>query len=32
MKNVSLWGNVDQQIGNNGYKDTQGMQGVKYSF
>ncbi|EPM0023279.1 autotransporter outer membrane beta-barrel domain-containing protein [Citrobacter farmeri] len=31
-KNVTLWGNVAQQIGDNGYKDTQGMLGLKYSF
>ncbi|EPJ5576605.1 autotransporter outer membrane beta-barrel domain-containing protein [Citrobacter farmeri] len=31
-KNVTLWGNVAQQIGDNGYSDTQGMLGLKYSF
>ena len=29
---LSLWGNVAQQIGDKGYSDTQGMLGVKYSF
>ena len=29
---LQLWGNVAQQIGNNGYSDTQGMLGIKYSF
>lgn len=31
-KNVNLWSNVGQQIGNNGYSDTSVMLGVKYSF
>ncbi|HEM6628297.1 TPA: autotransporter outer membrane beta-barrel domain-containing protein [Citrobacter farmeri] len=31
-KNVTLWGNVAQHIGDNGYSDTQGMLGLKYSF
>ncbi len=31
-KNVTLWGNVSQQVGNNGYSDTAGMLGVKYLF
>ncbi|SFB36763.1 autotransporter family porin, partial [Citrobacter amalonaticus] len=29
---LQLWGNVAQQIGDNGYSDTQGMSGIKYSF
>lgn len=29
---LQLWGNVAQQIGDNGYSDTQGMLGMKYSF
>lgn len=29
---LQLWGNVAQQLGDNGYSDTQGMLGVKYSF
>ncbi|MFS9381227.1 autotransporter outer membrane beta-barrel domain-containing protein [Citrobacter sp. ANG330] len=29
---LQLWGNVAQQIGDNGYSDTQGMLGLKYSF
>ncbi|WP_228397071.1 autotransporter outer membrane beta-barrel domain-containing protein [Limnobaculum xujianqingii] len=31
-KNLNLWGNVAQQIGDKGYSDTQAMIGVKYSF
>ena len=31
-KNLQLWGNVAQQLGDDGYSDTQGMVGVKYSF
>jgi outer membrane autotransporter barrel domain len=31
-KNLSLWGNVGEQLGNNGYSDTSGMIGVKYRF
>ncbi|RXA98509.1 autotransporter outer membrane beta-barrel domain-containing protein [Yersinia sp. 2105 StPb PI] len=31
-KNVNLWGNVGQQIGNKGYSDTAVMLGVKYNF
>ncbi|EGT4252471.1 autotransporter outer membrane beta-barrel domain-containing protein [Citrobacter amalonaticus] len=31
-KNVTLWGNIAQQVGDNGYSDTQGMLGLKYSF
>ncbi|MEB4674313.1 autotransporter outer membrane beta-barrel domain-containing protein [Enterobacteriaceae bacterium G50] len=31
-KRLQLWGNVAQQLGDNGYSDTQGMLGVKYSF
>lgn len=29
---LNLWGNVAQQIGDEGYSDTQVMLGVKYSF
>ena len=29
---LSVWGNVAQQIGDKGYSDTQGMLGMKYSF
>lgn len=29
---LSVWGNVAQQIGDKGYSDTQGMLGIKYSF
>ncbi|WP_208787087.1 autotransporter outer membrane beta-barrel domain-containing protein [Yersinia canariae] len=31
-KNVNLWGNVGQQVGNKGYSDTAVMLGVKYNF
>lgn len=31
-KNINLWSNVGQQIGNNGYSDTSVMLGVKYHF
>lgn len=31
-QHVNLWGNVGQQIGDNGYSDTQLVLGVKYSF
>ncbi|WP_288887281.1 autotransporter outer membrane beta-barrel domain-containing protein [uncultured Citrobacter sp.] len=31
-KNVSLWGNVGQQIGDKGYSDTSAMIGIKASF
>lgn len=31
-KNLHLWGNVAQQIGDKGYSDTQGMLGMKYAF
>ena len=31
-KRLQLWGNVAQQLGDNGYSDTQGMLGMKYSF
>lgn len=31
-KNLHLWGNVAQQVGDKGYSDTQGMLGVKYAF
>lgn len=31
-KNLHLWGNVAQQVGDKGYSDTQGMLGIKYAF
>ncbi|HCU0293258.1 TPA: autotransporter outer membrane beta-barrel domain-containing protein [Citrobacter sedlakii] len=31
-KNVSLWGNVAQQVGDKGYSDTSAMLGIKASF
>lgn len=31
-KNVNLWGNVGQQIGGNGYSDTQATVGFKVNF
>ncbi|HHL2459759.1 TPA: autotransporter outer membrane beta-barrel domain-containing protein [Yersinia enterocolitica] len=31
-KQVNLWGNIGQQIGNKGYSDTSAMLGVKYNF
>lgn len=31
-KQLNLWGNVGQQLGNNGYSDTSVMLGVKYNF
>ncbi|WP_352464665.1 autotransporter outer membrane beta-barrel domain-containing protein [Citrobacter sedlakii] len=31
-KNVSLWGNVGQQVGDKGYSDTSAMLGIKASF
>ena len=31
-KNLHLWGNVAQQIGDKGYSDTQAILGVKYAF
>ncbi|PHZ21414.1 type V secretion protein A [Yersinia massiliensis] len=31
-KQVNLWGNVGQQVGNKGYSDTAIMLGVKYNF
>lgn len=31
-KNLHIWGNVAQQVGDKGYSDTQGMLGVKYAF
>ncbi|WP_337262842.1 MULTISPECIES: autotransporter outer membrane beta-barrel domain-containing protein [unclassified Serratia (in: enterobacteria)] len=30
--NLSLWGNLTQQIGQKGYDDKAAMLGVKYSF
>ncbi|MCR9027395.1 autotransporter outer membrane beta-barrel domain-containing protein [Citrobacter amalonaticus] len=29
---LQLWGNVAQQVGDNGYSDTKGMLGMKYTF
>ncbi|ELD7251975.1 autotransporter outer membrane beta-barrel domain-containing protein, partial [Salmonella enterica] len=29
---LNVWGNVAQQIGDQGYSNTQGLLGVKYSF
>lgn len=31
-KNVALWGNVAQQVGDKGYSDTSAMLGIKVSF
>ncbi|WP_319004394.1 autotransporter outer membrane beta-barrel domain-containing protein [Yersinia massiliensis] len=31
-KQVNLWGNIGQQIGNKGYSDTSAMLGIKYNF
>jgi autotransporter family porin len=31
-KNLRLWGNIGQQIGDKGYSDTKAILGVKYSF
>ncbi len=31
-KNVNLWGNIAQQIGDKGYSDTQAMVGFKVNF
>ncbi|MGP2427749.1 autotransporter outer membrane beta-barrel domain-containing protein, partial [Yersinia sp. 2538 StPb PI] len=31
-KQLNLWGNVGQQVGNKGYSDTAVMLGVKYNF
>ncbi|MEZ6875774.1 autotransporter outer membrane beta-barrel domain-containing protein [Enterobacter sp. KBR-315C3_2022] len=31
-KNLSLWGNIGEQIGDKGYSDTTGMIGIKYHF
>jgi autotransporter family porin len=31
-KNMNIWGNVGQQLGNKGYSDTAVMLGVKYHF
>lgn len=31
-KELNLWGNVGQQVGNTGYSDTAVMLGVKYNF
>lgn len=29
---LNVWGNVAQQVGDQGYSNTQGLLGVKYSF
>ncbi len=29
---LQLWGNVAQQLGDNGFSDTQGTLGIKYQF
>lgn len=31
-RQLDMWGNVTQQIGNSGYSDTQAMIGIKYRF
>lgn len=31
-KNLNLWGNVSQQMGNSGYSATSGVMGVRYRF
>ncbi|MBE0128717.1 autotransporter outer membrane beta-barrel domain-containing protein, partial [Citrobacter amalonaticus] len=31
-KNVALWGNIGQQIGDKGYSDTSAMLGIKLAF
>ncbi|ENN7017478.1 autotransporter outer membrane beta-barrel domain-containing protein [Enterobacter ludwigii] len=31
-QDLSVWGNIAQQVGNNSFSDMQGMAGVKYSF
>lgn len=31
-QDLSVWGNVAQQMGNNGYRDTSGVLGIKYQF
>ncbi len=31
-RDLSVWGNVAQQIGNNGFHDTSGVLGIKYQF
>ncbi|MFC0228937.1 autotransporter outer membrane beta-barrel domain-containing protein [Serratia aquatilis] len=31
-KQLNLWGNVGQQVGNKGYNDTQVILGIKYNF
>lgn len=31
-KNLNLWGNVSQQIGDSGYSDTQAVFGIKYMY
>ncbi|KEY60657.1 outer membrane protein IcsA autotransporter [Serratia sp. DD3] len=31
-KQLNLWGNVGQQVGNKGYSDTAVMVGIKYNF
>ncbi|HCL6629967.1 TPA: autotransporter outer membrane beta-barrel domain-containing protein [Citrobacter amalonaticus] len=31
-RDLSVWGNVAQQMGNNGFHDTSGVLGIKYQF
>ncbi|EGT4254697.1 autotransporter outer membrane beta-barrel domain-containing protein [Citrobacter amalonaticus] len=31
-RDLSVWGNVAQQMGNNGFRDTSGVLGIKYQF
>lgn len=31
-KNLQLWGNIAQQVGDKGYSDTMGVIGIKYAF
>ena len=31
-KNLNLWGNIAQQVGDKGYSDTKAMLGLKYNF
>ncbi|EPM0025837.1 autotransporter outer membrane beta-barrel domain-containing protein [Citrobacter farmeri] len=31
-RDLSVWGNVAQQVGNNGFHDTSGVLGIKYQF
>jgi autotransporter family porin len=31
-KQLNVWGNIGQQVGDKGYSDTSAMLGVKYNF